>query len=106
MVRVRQHDRPAVVGRARDGDVGGDRGLDRQLEDALDVALVEPDRIVEMPEDSWAPLLLTVALGILFVALLLKLWLVIALGGLLVFTALLFWLWPRRRLLEREPAHG
>jgi len=66
----------------------------------------EPDRIVEMPEESWAPLLLTVALGILFVALLLKLWLVIALGGLLVFTALLFWLWPRRRLLEREPARG
>jgi len=66
----------------------------------------EPDRIVEMPEDSWAPFLLTIALAILFVALLLKLWLVIALGGLLVFGALLFWLWPRRRLLEREPARG
>jgi hypothetical protein len=31
---------------------------------------------------------------------------VIAIGSLLVLAALLFWLWPRRRLLEREPAHG
>ena len=66
----------------------------------------EPDRIVEMPEDSWAPFLLTLALAVLFVALLLKSWLVIAIGGLLVLGALLFWLWPRRRLLEREAAHG
>jgi cytochrome c oxidase subunit I len=66
----------------------------------------EPDRIVEMPEDSWAPFLLAVALGVLFVALLLKLWPAIAIGALLVFGALLLWLWPRRRLLEREPAHG
>ena len=66
----------------------------------------EPDRIVEMPEDSWAPFLLTLALAVLFVAMLLKSWLVIAIGGLLVFGALLFWLWPRRRLLEREVAHG
>ena len=66
----------------------------------------EPDRIVEMPEDSWAPFLLTLALAVLFVALLLKSWLVIAIGGLLVLGALLFWLWPRRRLLEREVAHG
>lgn len=65
-----------------------------------------PDRIVEMPCDSWAPLLLAVALAILFVALLLKLWLAIALGALLVLGALILWLWPQRRLLEREPAHG
>ena len=34
----------------------------------------EPDRIVEMPEDSWAPFLLAVALLVLFVALLAKAW--------------------------------
>jgi cytochrome c oxidase subunit I len=66
----------------------------------------EPDRIVEMPEDSWAPFLLALALEVLFVALLLKLWPAIALGGLLILAALLLWLWPRRRLLEREPAYG
>ena len=27
-------------------------------------------------------------------------------AALLVLGALLFWLWPRRRLLEREAAHG
>lgn len=66
----------------------------------------EPDRIVEMPEDSWAPFLLAAALGALFVALLLKAWAAIALGALLVLAALVMWLWPQRRLLEREPAHG
>jgi cytochrome c oxidase subunit I len=66
----------------------------------------EPDRIIEMPEDSWAPFLLAVALGVLFVALLLKVWAVIAVGALLVLAALLLWVWPQRRLLEREPAHG
>ena len=66
----------------------------------------EPDRIVEMPEDSWAPFLLAAALGVLFFALLLKAWAAIALGTLLVLAALVMWLWPQRRLLEREPAHG
>jgi cytochrome c oxidase subunit I+III len=66
----------------------------------------EPDRIIEMPGDSWAPFLLAVALGLLFVALLLKLWAVIAVGALLVLAALLVWVWPQRRLLEREAAHG
>ncbi|OJV32255.1 cytochrome c oxidase subunit I [Sphingomonas sp. 67-36] len=66
----------------------------------------EPDRIVEMPEDSWAPFLLAAALGVLFFALLLKAWAAIALGALLVLAALVMWLWPQRRLLEREPAHG
>lgn len=66
----------------------------------------EPDRIVEMPEDSWAPFLLAAALGVLFVALLLKAWVAIALGALLVLAALVMWLWPQRRLLERKSAHG
>jgi cytochrome c oxidase subunit I len=66
----------------------------------------EPDRIVEMPQDSWAPILLAGALALLFAALLFKAWAVAALGGMLVFGALLLWLWPQRRLFERKPAHG
>jgi cytochrome c oxidase subunit I len=66
----------------------------------------EPERIVEMPEDSYAPLLLSVGLSVLFVGLLLKEWPVVGVGLLLTCAALLFWLWPRRQLLEREPAHG
>ena len=65
-----------------------------------------PDRIVEMPQDSWAPFMLAVALGLVFVALLIKIWAAIAIGALLVLAALINWLWPQRRLLEREPAHG
>ncbi|NIJ33383.1 cytochrome c oxidase subunit I [Sphingomonas oligoaromativorans] len=66
----------------------------------------EPERIVEMPEDSYAPLLLTAGLATLFAGLALKAWPIAGTSGLLVFAALLFWLWPRRQLLERAPAHG
>jgi cytochrome c oxidase subunit I len=66
----------------------------------------EPERIVKMPEDSYAPFLLTLALALLFTAMLLKLTLVIAIAIVAVVAALLLWLWPRRELLEREPAHG
>jgi hypothetical protein len=91
-----------------------DRGmmLDRGKETVTTTSLdAEPDRIVEMPEDSYAPLLLAIALAILFVGLLLKLWPVVAFGGLATLAALLLWLWPRRELLERAapeevPAHG
>ena len=38
--------------------------------------------------------------------LLLKNWLLVGLGGAGALGALLLWLWPRRSLLEREPARG
>ena len=66
----------------------------------------EAERIVEMPEDSFAPLLLAIGLAILFCGLLVKLWPIVAIAAALVLAALVFWLWPRRQLLEREPAHG
>jgi cytochrome c oxidase subunit 1/cytochrome c oxidase subunit I+III len=68
---------------------------------ALDAA---PDMILEMPEDSFAPILLAAGVSVLFVGLLLKIWLVAGLGTALTALALLFWMWPRRQLLEREPA--
>jgi hypothetical protein len=64
----------------------------------------EPDMILEMPEDSFAPILLTLGVAVLFVGLLFKSWLVTGVGTVGTAAALLFWLWPRRQLLEREPA--
>lgn len=70
---------------------------------ALDAA---PDMILEMPEDTPAPLLLTVGTVIIFVGLILLNWAVAGLGVFLTALALLFWLWPRRALREREVTDG
>ena len=59
-----------------------------------------------MPGDSWAPILLAGALLLLFVGLLAKALVVIAIGVFAVFAALLLWLWPRQELLEREAVGG
>ena len=86
-----------------------DRGmtLDKGKE-ALETTLMdaEPERILRMPEDSYAPLLLAIALGVLFTGMLLQLWWLAGAGGLGCLLALIAWLWPRRDLLEREAAHG
>jgi cytochrome c oxidase subunit I len=78
-----------------------DQGKETIGTTALDA---EPDMILEMPEDSYAPVLLTVGLSILFVGLLCKAWTVVGVAIVLTAAALLFWMWPRRQLLEREPA--
>jgi hypothetical protein len=65
-----------------------------------------PDMVLEMPEDSIAPLLLTLGMAVLFVGLLLKTWAVVAIGGAVAALAIIAWLWPRRELREREPARG
>ncbi len=65
---------------------------------ALDAA---PDMIMEMPEDSFAPVLMAAGIAILFVGLLLKAWTVVGVGGFIAALALLLWLWPRRDLRER-----
>lgn len=64
----------------------------------------EPERIVPMPGDTLAPLALAVGLLVLFAGLLVKLWWLAGLGGLITLAALVAWLWPRRKLLERVPA--
>ncbi len=66
----------------------------------------EPDMILEMPQDSFAPLLLAIGLSILFIGMLLKSWPVTGPGTAIAGIALLLWLWPRRALREREPRHG
>jgi len=87
-----------------------DQGKEALATTALDA---DPERILEMPEDTYAPLLLAIGMAILFVGMLLISWAVIGIGTLACAAALLFWLWPRRRLREREPepdllepAHG
>lgn len=66
----------------------------------------EPDMVMEMPEDSYAPLLLAIAASVVFVGLLLKLWIVAGVGAVLTVVSVAAWLWPRRDLREREPEPG
>jgi cytochrome c oxidase subunit I len=65
-----------------------------------------PEMIMEMPEDTPAPFVLTLGISILFVGLLLKIWLLAIASAAVAALAILVWLWPRRELREREPAHG
>jgi heme/copper-type cytochrome/quinol oxidase subunit 1 len=62
-----------------------------------------PDIILEMPEDTFAPLCLTIGMSLVFVGLLLKNWPAVWVGGFIVFVSIVDWLWPRRELREREP---
>jgi cytochrome c oxidase subunit I len=77
-----------------------DEGKETMGTSALDA---EPNMILEMPEDTLAPLLLTVGVSILFVGLLLKVWTAVAAGAVVAAVAIVMWLWPRAQLREREP---
>ena len=65
-----------------------------------------PDMILEMPADTYAPVLLALGVSIVFAGVLLKWWPATVAGSAVTGAALLAWLWPRRDLREREPAHG
>jgi cytochrome c oxidase subunit I len=65
-----------------------------------------PARIVKMPGDTIVPFALSVAMSVLVVGLLLKHWPLTGFGGLACAFCLVAWFWPRRELLEREPARG
>ncbi len=78
-----------------------DQGKEALATSSLDA---EPDIILKMPRDTIAPFLLAVMLGLLFTAMLLRSTVAIALATLGAALALAVWTWPRRRLLEREPA--
>jgi cytochrome c oxidase subunit I len=80
-----------------------DSGKETIATSALDAA---PEMILEMPEDSAAPVLLAAGLCAVFAGLLLKFWGVAGVGGLVVGAALILWMWPRKDLREREPTHG
>ncbi len=79
------------------------QGRETIITSALDAT---PDMVMEVPEDTLAPLALTLGTSVIFVGLLLKLWSVAVIGAAITTLAILLWLWPRRELREREPAHG
>ena len=58
----------------------------------------EPDQILKMTGDSYAPFVLTLGMTVLFVALLRHWWWVVPVSGLAILAALLLWLWPEREL--------
>ncbi len=83
-----------------------DRGmlLDESKEMIATTALdAQPDMILEMPEDSFAPLILAIGASLVFVGLLLRTWSLAGAGAVVAIVALVAWLWPRRELREREP---
>jgi cytochrome c oxidase subunit 1/cytochrome c oxidase subunit I+III len=66
----------------------------------------EPDVILKMPEDTIAPLVVTILLGAGFVGLLLHIWWLAAVSGVLMLLGILVWLWPERRLGQKaSPRH-
>ncbi len=67
----------------------------------------EPEVILKMPEDSHAPLLLTIALAALFAGLAVHSWWLIGSAVLGCAAAILVWMWPERALGQRggSPAH-
>ncbi|HEX4298370.1 MAG TPA: cytochrome c oxidase subunit I [Devosia sp.] len=87
---------------------GGDRSvLDRGLaldrgKEALATTVLEarPDVVLKMPDDSPWPFALTVAMSVLFTALLLHGWWVGMASALVLFACVLGWLWPSRRLAQ------
>jgi cytochrome c oxidase subunit I len=58
----------------------------------------DPDLILKMPADSYAPFTLTIGLCLLFVALLLHAWWLAAAGSMVGIAAIIVWLWPERSL--------
>lgn len=63
----------------------------------------QPEAILRMPEDSIMPLLLALALTILFAGLIVKLWWLVIASFLVGLVFQLIWIWPRAELAERRP---
>jgi cytochrome c oxidase subunit 1/cytochrome c oxidase subunit I+III len=62
----------------------------------------EPDVILKMPGDTYAPLILALALTVFFLGLLFHAAWLGAIGILLALAATVYWLWPRRSLSQIE----
>jgi cytochrome c oxidase subunit I len=80
-----------------------DRGRETIATSALDG---EPNLILEMPGDNLAPLLLTLAMSVLFTAGLFHIWWLTALAAVSCMAALVMWLWPSRRHVGLEKIEG
>ncbi|HVW93763.1 MAG TPA: cytochrome c oxidase subunit I [Devosia sp.] len=74
---------------------------------ATTVLDAEPDIILKMPEDSPWPFITALVMCALFTGMLLQSVWVSAAAGVLILLCILFWLWPKRRLLQvARPQHG
>ena len=68
-----------------------------------------PTLILQMPEDTLAPFVLTLGISAIFTGALLHLWWLAGIGVGVIALALIAWFWPRRRLVTPEgvePADG
>ena len=99
---------PLWEGRLEDEGSGRsslDRGmvLDRGRE-TLGVTMLdaEPDVILKMPGDSFAPLMMALALSVLFSGLLIHAWWLAAIGMGAVALDMIYWLWPEDRLAQTQ----
>ena len=63
----------------------------------------QPDIILKMPTDSYAPFMLAVVSALLLVAMLLHAWTATGLMAAACGVTTLAWLWPERLLIQREP---
>ncbi|HZZ67422.1 MAG TPA: cbb3-type cytochrome c oxidase subunit I, partial [Phenylobacterium sp.] len=77
------------------------RGRETLGTSALDA---EPNLILEMPGDSFAPVLLGLGLAVLFAGGLLKAWWLVVAGGAICAAALILWFWPNRRHADMPEA--
>jgi cytochrome c oxidase subunit I len=89
--QLRESDRHSSVG---EGMVL-DHGRETIATEALDG---EPDQILRMPEDSYAPFMLTLAMAAGFTGLLVHWWWLAGISTLVVVAAIILWLWPERKL--------
>jgi cytochrome c oxidase subunit I len=77
------------------------RGRETLGTSALDA---EPNLILEMPGDTFAPVLLGLGLAVLFTGGLLKAWWLAGIGGAICAAALILWFWPNRRHADMPEA--
>ncbi|WP_413017929.1 cytochrome c oxidase subunit I [Noviherbaspirillum sp. 1P10PC] len=80
--------------------------LDRGKQTVSTTALNgEPQAILKMPEDSWSPLLMTLALSALFVGMLYHWWWFTLAAVLASVAVTIAWLWPRASLGQTAGEH-
>ncbi|SAL89058.1 cytochrome c oxidase subunit I [Caballeronia arvi] len=77
-----------------------DHGREALGTTALDA---EPDIILKMPEDSYAPFLLGLFSALVFAGMALHSWWLTGAAGIACAVVLIVWRWPERKLVQREP---
>jgi len=78
-------------------DLTLEAGRETLATSALDA---EVDLVMKMPEDTFAPLILTIGMALGFIGLLMHVVWLTAVGAALTLVALIAWLWPRRAMAQ------